>query len=260
MAPESLRDGVFTTSSDVWSFGVVLWEMATLATQPYQGLGNEEVLKHVIDGHLLEQPEGCPQEFYNLMRICWHYNKNKRITFYQILLLLQPQMPAGFTGASWFFQHRDELLRRENLPSSDLEAFDMDAALRDQENYMRAATRHSNNGSLGNHAPPGNQIYYPQYYDKRASNKAGQDSIELQMLSSGAATTNTNSNSQAGSYIEHLANPLLPIAQRSSSNARTLPLFLFLTFPFLPSCFSFHFPPSSKTITNSTKSIAKMLA
>lgn len=43
MAPESLKDGVFTSSSDVWSYGVVLWEMVTLASQPYQGLSNDQV-------------------------------------------------------------------------------------------------------------------------------------------------------------------------------------------------------------------------
>lgn len=45
MAPESLKDGVFTSSSDAWSYGVVLWEMATLASQPYQGLSNDQVLR-----------------------------------------------------------------------------------------------------------------------------------------------------------------------------------------------------------------------
>lgn len=48
MAPESLADGVFTSDSDVWSYGIVLWEMATLAEQPYQGLSNEEVLQYII--------------------------------------------------------------------------------------------------------------------------------------------------------------------------------------------------------------------
>ena len=44
------------------SFGVVLWEMATLAAQPYQGLANEQVLKYVIDGGIMEKPEGCPDK------------------------------------------------------------------------------------------------------------------------------------------------------------------------------------------------------
>ena len=44
MAPESLKDGVFTCFSDVWSYGVVLWEMVTLASQPYQGLSNDQVI------------------------------------------------------------------------------------------------------------------------------------------------------------------------------------------------------------------------
>ncbi|XP_063138513.1 insulin receptor-related protein isoform X2 [Rattus norvegicus] len=60
MAPESLKDGIFTTHSDVWSFGVVLWEIVTLAEQPYQGLSNEQVLKFVMDGGVLEEQEDCP--------------------------------------------------------------------------------------------------------------------------------------------------------------------------------------------------------
>ncbi|KAI3377658.1 hypothetical protein L3Q82_008818 [Scortum barcoo] len=60
MSPESLKDGVFTTNSDVWSFGVVLWEIATLAEQPYQGLSNEQVLRFVMEGGLLEKPQNCP--------------------------------------------------------------------------------------------------------------------------------------------------------------------------------------------------------
>lgn len=55
MAPESLKDGVFTSQSDVWSFGVVLWEMVTLAMQPYQGLSNEQVLKFVVNGGMMEK-------------------------------------------------------------------------------------------------------------------------------------------------------------------------------------------------------------
>jgi serine/threonine protein kinase len=60
MATESLIDRTFTSKSDVWSYGVVLWEMATLAAQPYPGFSNEEVLHYVKDGGILDKPEGCP--------------------------------------------------------------------------------------------------------------------------------------------------------------------------------------------------------
>lgn len=46
------------------SYGVVLWEMATLAAQPYQGLANEQVLRYVLDGKIMEKPEGCPDQLY----------------------------------------------------------------------------------------------------------------------------------------------------------------------------------------------------
>ena len=62
MAPESLKDGRFDTVSDVWSFGILLWEIATLAEQPYQGYGNEEVVHYVRYGNItLERPQNCPE-------------------------------------------------------------------------------------------------------------------------------------------------------------------------------------------------------
>lgn len=62
MSPESLRDGVFTTYSDIWSYGVVLWEMITLGSQPYQGLSNEYVFKYVVGGGLMKEPQNCPKK------------------------------------------------------------------------------------------------------------------------------------------------------------------------------------------------------
>lgn len=60
MAPESLKDGVFNSRSDVWSYGIVIWEIATLAQQPYQGQQHDEVTRFVIDGGYMEKPRDCP--------------------------------------------------------------------------------------------------------------------------------------------------------------------------------------------------------
>ncbi|XP_074599989.1 insulin receptor-like isoform X2 [Brevipalpus obovatus] len=85
MAPESLRDGIFTYFSDVWSYGVVLYEMSTLGAQPYQGLGSKEVVDYIIDGKIIEKPKGCPAKLYKLMTMCWERNPKKRPTFLEII-------------------------------------------------------------------------------------------------------------------------------------------------------------------------------
>ncbi|KAG8551544.1 hypothetical protein GDO81_004155 [Engystomops pustulosus] len=64
MAPESLIDGIFTTRSDVWSFGVLLWEMFSLGQQPYQGYSNIEVLHYVRSGERMDSPDNCPDDMY----------------------------------------------------------------------------------------------------------------------------------------------------------------------------------------------------
>ncbi|XP_078678521.1 insulin-like peptide receptor isoform X2 [Branchiostoma floridae x Branchiostoma belcheri] len=118
MSPESLKDGVFTSQSDVWSYGVVLWEMATLASQPYQGKSNEEVLKFVIDGGMLEKPEGCPNKLYDLMKLCWQYRQSMRPTFLEIVEILSPELQPHFAEVS--FYHSLDNHGREPLEMDDV--------------------------------------------------------------------------------------------------------------------------------------------
>ncbi|EFX62637.1 putative insulin receptor, partial [Daphnia pulex] len=119
MAPESLRDGVYTSQCDVWSFGVVLWEMATLASQPYQGLTNEQVLKYVIDGGVMERPEGCPDRLYNLMESCWQYVAKRRPTFIDLIENLLPDVPVQFASVSFF--HSDAGVSARAAPKAHYE-------------------------------------------------------------------------------------------------------------------------------------------
>ncbi|XP_035790294.1 insulin-like receptor [Anopheles albimanus] len=102
MAPESLKDGLFSSSSDVFSYGVVLWEMATLASQPYQGLTNDQVLRYVIDGGVMERPENCPDKLYDLMRSCWHHRPSARPTFVEIITKLLMHANERFEQVSFF--------------------------------------------------------------------------------------------------------------------------------------------------------------
>ncbi|GLD55566.1 insulin-like growth factor 1 receptor isoform X1 [Lates japonicus] len=103
MSPESLKDGVFTTNSDVWSFGVVLWEIATLAEQPYQGLSNEQVLRFVMEGGLLEKPQNCPDMLFELMRMCWQYNPKMRPSFVEIISSIKDELDPSFKEVSFFY-------------------------------------------------------------------------------------------------------------------------------------------------------------
>ncbi|XP_052002563.1 insulin-like growth factor 1b receptor [Xyrauchen texanus] len=118
MSPESLKDGVFTTMSDVWSFGVVLWEIATLAEQPYQGLSNEQVLRFVMEGGLLDKPDNCPDMLFELMRMCWQYNPKMRPSFLEIISSIKDDLEPGFTETSFFYSE-------ENKPP-DTEELDME--------------------------------------------------------------------------------------------------------------------------------------
>lgn len=81
MPLEAIIYGKFTTSSDVWAFGVLLWELFSYALQPYYGLSHEQVIGFLKDGHLLNAPESCPPEVYALMRTCWQVSPESRPSF-----------------------------------------------------------------------------------------------------------------------------------------------------------------------------------
>uniref|UniRef100_A0A6A7G0H4 Tyrosine-protein kinase n=2 Tax=Hirondellea gigas TaxID=1518452 RepID=A0A6A7G0H4_9CRUS len=80
-APESINFGRFTHSSDVWSYGVTLWEMYTYGDQPYGDLPGYKVVDLLEEGERLPAPASCSSDVYRLMRRCWHKESSKRPTF-----------------------------------------------------------------------------------------------------------------------------------------------------------------------------------
>jgi len=85
MAPESLYDNIYTTKTDVWSFGVLLWEIVTLGSTPYPGMSGSEVMKRVKEGFRPEKPEHCDREIYNMMFYCWDKDPAERPSFSQLV-------------------------------------------------------------------------------------------------------------------------------------------------------------------------------
>ncbi|KZC13496.1 Insulin receptor, partial [Dufourea novaeangliae] len=113
MAPENLSDGVFTSDSDVWSFGVVLYEILTLAELPYQGFSNEEVLSHVLHKGTLNVPRSCPENIHKIMEKCFKWRPSDRPTFMEIVGELEPCLGQDFCEKS-FYHSADGLESRKS--------------------------------------------------------------------------------------------------------------------------------------------------
>ncbi|CAG9581177.1 unnamed protein product [Danaus chrysippus] len=88
MAPESLLQGQCTTSSDVWSLGITLWELATLGAAPLSELDAADVGAFLNGGYRPSQPHNCPDELYGLMSWCWTTSPSARPTAPQLLAAL----------------------------------------------------------------------------------------------------------------------------------------------------------------------------
>ncbi|XP_040176609.1 proto-oncogene tyrosine-protein kinase receptor Ret [Rana temporaria] len=92
MAIESLFDHIYTMHSDVWSFGVLLWEIVTLGGNPYPGIAPERLFNLLKTGYRMEKPENCSDEMYNLMLKCWKQEQDKRPAFGEISKELEKMM------------------------------------------------------------------------------------------------------------------------------------------------------------------------
>ncbi|XP_067831618.1 tyrosine-protein kinase FRK-like [Heptranchias perlo] len=87
-APEVATTNQVSMKSDVWSFGIVLFEITTYGKVPYPGMSNREALFELVQGYRMPRPNGCPQPIYNIMRECWNKVPSQRPSF----STLKPQL------------------------------------------------------------------------------------------------------------------------------------------------------------------------
>ncbi|PFX29124.1 Mast/stem cell growth factor receptor kita [Stylophora pistillata] len=97
MAPESIFKGVFTIKSDVWSYGIFLWEMATMGGAPYPTFTNTELSKLLKNGYRMEKPDMCCDEVYELMTSCWEDDPTTRPSFSGLIDKLEALMTRDVT-------------------------------------------------------------------------------------------------------------------------------------------------------------------
>ncbi|XP_035698423.1 uncharacterized protein LOC118431379 isoform X2 [Branchiostoma floridae] len=100
MAYESLFYSVYTTQSDVWSFGVLLWEIMAMGHLPYEGMKGKQMMDMIKDGGRLEKPLHCPDEIFVVMQDCWRTLPEERPSFPQLKTNLGRIIQAHKTYAS----------------------------------------------------------------------------------------------------------------------------------------------------------------
>ncbi|XP_026330371.1 tyrosine-protein kinase Fer isoform X6 [Hyposmocoma kahamanoa] len=87
-APEALNFGKYTSLCDVWSYGVLMWEIFSKGDTPYAGMSNSRAREKIDTGYRMPAPEGCPEDVYALMLRCWEYEPDKRPHFHQIYTII----------------------------------------------------------------------------------------------------------------------------------------------------------------------------
>ncbi|XP_051268261.1 tyrosine-protein kinase SYK [Dicentrarchus labrax] len=80
-APECINYFKFSSKSDVWSFGVLMWEAFSFGQKPYKGMKGNDVMQMIEGGRRMDAPLNCPEEMYDLMRTCWTYKADERPGF-----------------------------------------------------------------------------------------------------------------------------------------------------------------------------------
>ena len=95
MAPESITDNIFSPASDVWSYGILQWEMFYPNKNPYPDMTTTQMIARVTTGYRLAIPDGCPPLVASIMRACWHHNPKDRPPFLRIsnLLIRRDRLP-----------------------------------------------------------------------------------------------------------------------------------------------------------------------
>eukprot|EP01137_Pigoraptor_chileana_P023868 Opistho-2@90899 len=94
MSQESLEKRIFTSASDVWSFGIVLWEIYSRGSKPYPGLQNHDVAAFLGQNKRMEAPDECPTLVKDVMEACWRKHPETRPQFAQVVIQLRRAMSS----------------------------------------------------------------------------------------------------------------------------------------------------------------------
>ncbi len=84
MSPESIEKQIFNTKTDIWSYGVLVWELLTRGITPYPQINNNFIFHHLKEGNRLPKPKYCPVSVYIILRECWSQNPISRPSFANI--------------------------------------------------------------------------------------------------------------------------------------------------------------------------------
>ncbi|KAK3714366.1 hypothetical protein QZH41_007981 [Actinostola sp. cb2023] len=102
MSPEAIYDQTFTTKSDVWSYGVVLWEIYTMGGVPYPTITNRQLVQLLRTGCRMDKPDLCPDDVYQLMRNCWQEHAQDRPSFSDVIQSIEILMTRD---KPWIYQY-----------------------------------------------------------------------------------------------------------------------------------------------------------
>ncbi|XP_073728323.1 focal adhesion kinase 1 isoform X5 [Misgurnus anguillicaudatus] len=114
MAPESINFRRFTSASDVWMFGVCMWEILMYGVKPFQGVKNNDVIGRIENGERLAMPPSCPPTLYSLMTKCWAYDPSKRPRFTE----LKAQLSTILAEEKAQQEERSRMEMRRQVPVS----------------------------------------------------------------------------------------------------------------------------------------------
>ena len=85
MAPEAVHHRLYTSQSDIWSYGILLWEIMTLGESPFKDVHFEQFMEDLRTGHHPDQPPYCPNKVYTVMQACWRFRPEDRPTWDKVV-------------------------------------------------------------------------------------------------------------------------------------------------------------------------------
>jgi len=135
MAPEALFDRKYTTKSDVWSYGVLLWEIFTLGGNPYPSVPVERLFELLREGHRMERPPYCSLEMYNIFLECWQHEPRHRPSFSDLVQDLDRILALSTTEDYLMLESLDSPLCSDH---SDSQYSSMSASSRGSEHDMES--------------------------------------------------------------------------------------------------------------------------